>query len=124
MRSVRDAEAIKGWLDDASPEQVVVVGSGFIGLEVAEQLVASGIGVTLVERLPQVMPALDADMAFRVQEELERHGVTVRLNTSMAGLEGDTRVCGVRLDTGELIAAELVILAVGAANTDLARDLG
>lgn len=125
LRSVRDAEAIKGWLDDASPEQVVVVGSGFIGLEVAEQLVASGIGVTLVERLPQVMPALDADMAFRVQEELERHGVTVRLNTSMTGLEGDTRVCGVRLDTGELIAAQLVILAVGVRpNTDLARDLG
>ena len=125
LRSVRDAEAIKGWLDDASPKQVVVVGSGFIGLEVAEQLVTSGISVTLVERLPQVMPALDADMAFRVQEELERHGVTVRLNTSMAGLEGDTRVCGVRLDTGELIAAQLVILAVGVRpNTDLARDLG
>ncbi len=125
LRSVRDAEVIKAWLDETTPQQVVLVGSGFIGLEVAEQLIEHGIAVTLVERLPQVMPAIDADMAFRVQEELERHGITVRLNTSMTGIEGDAQVHGVRLDTAELIPAQMVILAVGVRpNTDLARHIG
>lgn len=125
LRSVRDAEAIKIWAGQRLPQQVVIVGSGFIGLEVAEQLVERGIGVTMVERLPQVMPALDADMAFRVQEELERHGITIRLSTSMTAIEGDGEVAGARLDTGELLAAQMVILAVGVRpNTDLARQMG
>lgn len=66
VRSVRDAEAIRGWLESRESARAVVVGSGFVGLEMVEQLTERGLSLTLVERLPQVMPALDADMAFRV----------------------------------------------------------
>ncbi len=132
LRNVRDAVAIRDWIEARQPDRAVVVGSGFIGLEVAEQLVERGLQVTLVERLPQVLPALDADMAFRVEETLTSHGVDVRVGTSVTALTnnetslaGVTGVTGAILDAGEHLEAGLVILAVGVRpNVELARQLG
>jgi len=125
VRSVRDAEAIRGWIEERRPASAVVVGSGFIGLEMTEQLAHRGIAVTVVEKLPQVMPALDADMAFRVEEELAKHGVDVRLGEGVAAVEGDDAVTGVRLDDGEVVPAGVVILSVGVRpNVGLALQLG
>lgn len=124
VRSIRDAEAIRGWLDERRPERAVVVGSGFIGLEMAEQLVGRGIGVTLVEKLPQVMPALDPDMAALVQAELERHDVDVRLGAGVTAIEGDDAVTAVRLEE-EVVPAGVVIGSVGVRPVvDLAEQLG
>ena len=102
----------------------VIVGAGFIGLEMAEQLVGRGIATTIVERLAQVMPPLDADMAHRVAESLRGNGVQLRLGASVTAVEGDP-VTAVVLDTGERIDAGLVILAVGVRPaTELAVQAG
>lgn len=126
VRSVRDAEAIRGWLESREPARAVVVGSGFIGLEMVEQLVERGLSVTLVERLPQVMPALDADTAFRVQEALAGHGVEVLTGRTLTGVHGDADgVVEVALDDGRRLAADVVIVSVGVRpNTDLAVQVG
>jgi NADPH-dependent 2,4-dienoyl-CoA reductase/sulfur reductase-like enzyme/rhodanese-related sulfurtransferase len=126
VRNVQNAEAIRTWILTRGPKTAVVVGSGFIGLEMAEQLTESGIQVAMVERLPQVMPALDADMAYRVEEELVRRGVEVRLASTVTTIEAnDDSVTGVRLDNGEVVAADFVILSVGVRpNTDLALQIG
>jgi NADPH-dependent 2,4-dienoyl-CoA reductase/sulfur reductase-like enzyme/rhodanese-related sulfurtransferase len=126
VRNVQNAETIRSWILNRHPTRAVVVGSGFIGLEMAEQLTESGIQVTMVERLPQVMPALDADMAYRVEEELVRRGVEVRLASTVTAIEAnDDSITGVRLDDGGVVAADLVILSVGVRpDTDLALQIG
>jgi NADPH-dependent 2,4-dienoyl-CoA reductase/sulfur reductase-like enzyme/rhodanese-related sulfurtransferase len=126
VRNVMNAEAIHSWILNRHPKTAVVVGSGFIGLEMAEQLTESGIQVTMVERLPQVMPALDADMAYRVQEELVRHGVEVRLASTVTAIDAsEDSVTGVRLDNGDVVPADLVILSVGVRpDTSLALHVG
>ena len=126
VRNVQDAETIRSWILNRHPSNAVVVGSGFIGLEMAEQLTESGIKVTMVERLPQVMPALDADMAYRVQEELVRHRIDVHVASTVTAIEvTEDSVTGVRLDNGDVLAADLVILSVGVRpDTDLALQVG
>ncbi len=126
VRNVQNAEAIRAWILTREPKTAVVVGSGFIGLEMAEQLTESGLAVTIVERLPQVMPALDPDMAFRVEEELVRRGVSIHLGRSVTAIEAsDDTVTGVLLDTGEVLPADLVILSVGVRpDTTLALHVG
>ncbi|MGM0385797.1 MAG: FAD-dependent oxidoreductase, partial [Actinomycetota bacterium] len=126
VRSIQDAEAIDAWISDREPRNAVVVGSGFIGLEMAEQLVHRGLGVTIVEMLPQVMPAaLDGDMADPVAEELRRHGVELHLGRSVDAIEGDDAATAVVLDGGERLPADLVIMSVGVRpNVALAKQLG
>lgn len=125
VRNIRDAIAIREWIRARQATTAVVVGSGFIGLEMAEQLVEAGLGVTLVEKLPQVMPALDDDMAFRVQEELQEHGVDVRLGTSVTAIKATDRVTGVELDGTQTLSADVVIMSVGVRpETTLARQIG
>jgi NADPH-dependent 2,4-dienoyl-CoA reductase/sulfur reductase-like enzyme/rhodanese-related sulfurtransferase len=126
VRNVQNAEAIRAWILNRRAAAAVVVGSGFIGLEMAEQLTEAGLQVTIVERLPQVMPALDPDMAFRVQEELGRHNVTVHLARSVTAIgAGDDSVTGVQLDNGDTLPADVVILSVGVRpDTTLAVQVG
>ena len=126
VRNVQNAEAIRGWILTRRAKIAVVVGSGFIGLEMAEQLTEAGLQVTIVERLPQVMPALDADMAFRVQEELIRRGVTVHLARSVTAIDAtDDTVTGVQLDNSDTLPADVVILSVGVRpDTTLALQVG
>lgn len=114
VRNVQDAEAIRDWIVSRRAKTAVVVGSGFIGLEMAEQFTEAGLQVAIVERLPQVLPALDPDMAFRIQEELTRHNVAVNLSRSVTEIEATAdAVTRVRLDSGETLPADVVILAVG-----------
>ncbi len=126
VRNVQDAEAIRTWILTRRAKTAVVVGSGFIGLEMAEQLTEAGLQVTIVERLPQVMPALDADMAFRVQEELGRHNVTVHLSRSVTAVHATQEtVTGVQLDNGDTLPADVVIMSVGVRpDTTLAVQVG
>lgn len=124
VRTPADAVAIRAHIETAGVTCAVVVGAGFIGLEMAEQLVGRGIATTVVERQSQVMPPLDVDMAHRVAESLRGNGVALRLGASVASVQGDP-VTGVVLDTGERIEAGLVVLAVGIRpNTELARQAG
>ncbi|MFD2793909.1 FAD-dependent oxidoreductase [Promicromonospora vindobonensis] len=135
VRTPTDARAIRAWIEDSESRgrvvrHAVVVGAGYIGLEMAEQLVARGLTVTVVEALDHAMPRMDTDMSARVDDELRKHGVDLRLGTKVVGIEADDGgVTGVAVDGGRLgsghIDAELVIVSVGVKpNTDLAEQAG
>lgn len=97
VREVVDADAIRERLDKGLVHQAVVVGGGFIGLEVAENLVQRGVKTTLVELLDQVLPGFDAELAILVQRHLEEHGLTV--------ITGDKITSFVADESGNLKAA-------------------
>ncbi|WP_426355273.1 FAD-dependent oxidoreductase [Exiguobacterium sp. R-39] len=125
VRNVRNADAIRSYIEQHDPKTATIVGGGFIGLEMAEQLTYRGIQVTLVERLPQVMPPLDRDMAERVADHLEDKGVELMLGESVTALNGTERVTDIALESGKSIATDLVILSVGVKpNTELAKQIG
>ncbi len=124
LRTVEDGIAIREWIAKKHPWQAVVVGGGYIGLEMAEALAANGMYVDVVEMLPQVLPNMDEDMAALVQEELERKGVTVHLNSPVRGFQGDGRVERV-LAGDKILEADIVLFSVGAkANIPLAQKAG
>ena len=105
---------------------VVVIGAGFIGVEIADELHGSGKSVTLVETLPHVLGlAFDAEFAARAEEILTERGVALRLATTVERIDGDAAVTGVVLESGERLKADAVIVAVGyVPNTGLAERAG
>ncbi len=107
-------------------KRAVVVGAGFVGLEVVEQLVHRGIEVTLIERLPQILGPLDEELAKLVQEELVNNQVSLHLNATVESLQREhQRVTAVRLVSGESIATDLVIVGAGVRpRTELAVQAG
>ena len=127
VKTVPDSDAVRTWLDDEKPTHAVVVGAGFIGLETAEALHTRGLHVTVVELQPQVLPALDPDMAELVARRLRERGVDLVLGDGIAGLEADgtQTVTGVRLASGKVLPAGIVILSIGVRpELKLALDAG
>ncbi|WP_114571417.1 FAD-dependent oxidoreductase [Exiguobacterium flavidum] len=125
VRNIRNADAIRSHIEATDPKKAVIIGAGFIGLEMAEQLTYRGIDVTLIERLPQVMPPLDSDMACRVEEHLEAKGVDVLTGETVVALEGEEMVKEVVLESGKRIMTDFVILSVGVKpNVELAKQIG
>ena len=108
LRTVEDAARLASDVEIA-PTSAVVIGAGFIGLEMAENLVAQGIDVTIVEATPQVLPPLDPELAILVSDELIAHGVHVETGTSVASVEEREVV----LADGRVLAADLVVGAIG-----------
>ena len=120
LRNVEDVERMS--LEVAhTPRSAVIIGGGFIGLEIAENLRHRGITTTIVEAATQVLAPLDPEMAQLVADELEAHGVELHLGAAVASVHTDS----VELDSGEIIDAELVIVAIGVRpETALARGAG
>jgi NADPH-dependent 2,4-dienoyl-CoA reductase/sulfur reductase-like enzyme/rhodanese-related sulfurtransferase len=108
LRTVEDAACLATEVDVA-PSTAVVIGAGFIGLEMAENLAGQGIGVTVVEAAPQVLAPLDPELAILVRDELVAHGVTVETGVSVASVEEHS----VTLNDGRILAAEVVVGAIG-----------
>ena len=122
LRTLEDAERARAYVEGA--RRVAVVGAGYIGLELAENLRRLGKEVLLFEVLPHVMPTLDPDMASLVEEELRRNGVELHLSEGLRGLEGDGRVKRLATDKGTY-DVDLVFVATGVApETGLAERLG
>jgi NADPH-dependent 2,4-dienoyl-CoA reductase/sulfur reductase-like enzyme len=123
-----DGEAIATWLNSRRAQRAVLIGGGYVGLEIAEAMVARGLTVTLVESSPQVFPALDSDMAKLVEDELSRHGVEVMTNRTVAriGARRNGDVEAVELGPGSLrLPADLVFVDVGVApSVELAAKAG
>lgn len=125
VRSIPDTRRIRAWIDDRRARRAVVVGGGFIGLEMAENLLHRGLGVALLEKLPQVMPPLDAEMAAPVRRHLEEKGVELRLGDGLREIRDDGDRLAVVAESGEALPADLVIVALGVRpETDLARAAG
>lgn len=124
LHCVEDAEGIRAGLADGRVRDVVVVGGGLIGVEMAEALAGRGCRVTVVEKLPQILPILDWEMAQIVRRHLEAKGVSVKTAATVQGFEGDEFVRRVQTDQGDL-ACDMVILAIGVRpNATLAREAG
>ncbi len=120
LRTVEDVEKIVAVADE-NPANAVVIGGGFIGVEIAENLVHRGIATSVVEASGQVLAPLDLEMAELVADEMRQKGVSLFLNESVVRI--DER--GVELSSGDFVAGELVIVAIGVRpETGLARGAG
>ena len=125
LRNVEDTFAIHAFIEQNAPRRAVVAGGGFIGLEMAENLTQQGIETTIVERMEQVMAPLDSDMACSVLAYLREKGVNLRLGETVAGFTSNEAGLRVRLESGDSVSADFVILALGVApDTALARAAG
>lgn len=123
LRSIPDMDAIKARVDSGEVQSAVVVGGGFIGLEMAENLVERGVSVAVVEMLPQVMAVLDFEMAAMLHRELRDAGVRLALGDGLKEIrrteEGRLEVV---LSSGRTAEADIVILAIGVRpESDLAK---
>ncbi len=127
LRNMADTDRIKATADTCSSKKAVVVGSGYIGLEMVEQLVHRGFQVTLAELQPQVLPLMDAEMAQPLEEALRRHNVTLYLGDGIKRILTDDRntATGIELQSGQAVKADLVILGLGVRpNIQLAQAAG
>ncbi|MHC4406428.1 MAG: FAD-dependent oxidoreductase [Planctomycetota bacterium] len=113
LRSLHDMDAIMEAVQRADPAHAVVVGGGYIGLEMAEALRHRKLGVTLVELAKQVFVAADPEMVAPVHQQLKLHGVDLRLGTSITAVRRENDRLIVILSTGESVQSGLVIMAVG-----------
>ena len=110
LRNVPDLDEIMAALDN-HPKEAVVIGAGFIGLEMAENLTKRGLQVTIVEKAPHVLPPLDQEMAAFVQAELVKNGVRVITSQSATRFEDQGKI--IVLENGQKITSDLTILSVG-----------
>lgn len=125
LRNVISADAIRTHVLTAKPKAAVIVGSGFIGLEMAENLIARGIRVRIVELAEHIMPALDRDVAMYLEEYLKEKGVEIIVNDSVVRLEENPLVNKVVLKSGRELDADFVVMAVGVRpNVELACKAG
>ncbi|HUX28331.1 MAG TPA: FAD-dependent oxidoreductase, partial [Terracidiphilus sp.] len=126
LRTIPDSREIRSWIEAKSVRKAVVVGGGFIGLEMAENLAHRGIAVTVVELANQLMPPLDREMAEYARELLIARSVRLRLGDGVACFEqSGSGGLIVRTQAGAAFDAELVVLAIGVRpETTLAREAG
>lgn len=123
IRNIADVDALKGFMDTTAPKTAVVVGGGFIGLEMAENLRHKGLDVHLVEAADQVMTALDPEMATLIAAELKKNGVKLSLGTAIQGFADAGKT--VVLADGSRIATDLIVLAIGVRpESGLIKDAG
>ena len=123
--TVPDADRIKNVIRERNAKSAVVVGSGFIGLEMAENLHRAGLSVTLVEMLNQVMPPLDFEMAQLLHENLAQNGVKLNLGDGVSSFSEGAGGVTVSLTSGRTVTADLIILAIGTRpNGELAKAAG
>lgn len=125
LRNVPDTDAIKARVD-AGAKRAVVIGGGYIGIEMAESLRERGLQVDLVEMMPQLLPPLDPEMAWPLEEHVRAHGVALHLGTAAAAFRdiGEGRV-RVELQNGVSIEADFVMLSAGVQpDVSLAKSAG
>jgi NADPH-dependent 2,4-dienoyl-CoA reductase/sulfur reductase-like enzyme/rhodanese-related sulfurtransferase len=125
LRNVADTDRIKKHLQEKRPKKALVVGGGFIGLEMAENLRGLGIDVTVVEMADQVMANLDREIASEVHQQLASQGVELILKDGVSSFENKGNSIMTRLSSGREIEAGMVILSIGVKpDTKLAQEAG
>lgn len=124
MRTPNDAIAVREVVENDNVKRAVVVGGGFIGLEVAENLHEMGVKTTLVEAMDHIMPGFDDEVCSYVEDELMENGIMVLTEERLISIEGDNKVKKVRTDK-RAMKADIIVMAVGIrANTKIASDCG
>lgn len=125
LRNMEDCDAVKHYITTSAPKRALVVGGGFIGIEMAENLCHLGVKVTLTELTGQLLAPLDPEMAAYLHQHLEAKGVTLRLGTGLDAIEAEHGALCCRLSSGSACQVDLVALAVGIApDTKLAAQAG
>ena len=124
LRTIHDSLKIKEYLFQHRPQKAAVIGAGYIGLEMVENLVEHGCQVTLIEKAPHIIPNMDADMAQILTQYLQSRGVEIRTGETITGFMGNKSVSGLSTDKGE-IAADFVLLSIGVQpNSEIAAAAG
>ncbi len=127
LRNLADTDRTRAATDSSRTKRAVVVGGGFIGIEMVEQLVERGFQVTLGEMQPQILPLLDPEMVRPLEDELVAHGVRLLLGDPIERviLNDEGHAAGVQLKSGAIAEGDLVILGLGVRpNTQLAQNAG
>lgn len=125
LRNIADMDKIKAYISTNPISQAVIVGGGFIGLEMAENLQHLGISVTVVEMANQVMTPIDYSMASLVHAHLKEKGVGLRLQKALTQIEETEQGLNLHLQGGEILSADMVLLSIGVRpNTHLAKNAG
>ena len=132
LRDLEDMDRIRAAAETVAPSDerptgghAVIVGGGYIGLEMAENLADRGLRVTVAEMLPQAMPPLDPEMAGPVHEHLREKGVRLMLGNAVVGIDGTDHLLEVTLQDGASMECDFAILSVGVRpNTELAQQAG
>lgn len=121
LRDIPDMDRIVKFLDEKKPRRAVIIGGGFIGVEMAEAFHHRGMHVTIVERNPHILPLLDRDMAAHLQNQIRRADFDFKLNAEATRFTND----GVEFADGSKLAADLILLSVGVkAEVELAKTAG
>jgi CoA-disulfide reductase len=123
LRNIPDTDKIKAYVDEQKPKKATVIGGGFIGVEMAENLWERGVEVTLVEMADQIMAPIDFEMASILHQHLREKGVNLVLEDGMKSFELNGKL--INLNSGKQIETDLIILAIGVApENKLAKEAG
>ncbi len=126
LLTMKDTDYLRSIRDEQKVKKAVVIGGGLIGVEVCEALQSSGIEITIIELLDQVLPFLDWELAKLVENHMTSQSVQILTSTGVKEFTGhESKLTGVRLDDGRIFDCELAVLAMGVKpNTDLAVESG
>lgn len=125
LRNVPDMDKIKSYIVQHNPKKAIVIGGGFIGLEMVENLHQAGLSVSVVEKSNQVMAPVDFSMAAIVHQHLNQKGISLFLEENVIKFESGNNKVNVLLESGKKLDADLVILSIGVRpEVKLAKDAG
>lgn len=126
LRTIPDSRQIRDWIDQYQARDAVVVGGGYIGMEMTDNLHKRGLNVTVIEKQIQVMPMVDAEMVAPIQETLKKNGVELLLSDHVTGFaNGKKHTLELSLGSGKRLSTDLVILCIGVRpETTLAKESG
>lgn len=123
--NINDTDKIKSFIDKNKPKKASVIGGGFIGLEMAENLAKQGIDVSIIEMQNQVMAPLDIEMANLLHEEILSKGVNLILNDGVKSFKEENGQLKINLQSGKVEQSDMVLLSIGVRpNSMLAKDAG
>ena len=121
--TLKDLDKSLEYIKENTPKNAIVIGAGFVGLEVAEQLKHLGLKVSLIEKAPQVLGPLDPEMASFISDELKSNEIDLYLGREIINLSGDQNINSVTLDNSEKIDTDLILWGIGVTpESDLARS--
>lgn len=125
MRTPEDAQNMRSYMEEHEVRRAVVAGGGFIGLEIAENLHAKGIAVTVIDMAPQIMPnVLDPEMAAYAKRHLQKKGIRIQTGTALKAVLGGEKASGIQTDQGT-IQSDMVVVSIGIRpNTAFLKDSG
>ncbi|MGM0651383.1 MAG: FAD-dependent oxidoreductase [Bacillota bacterium] len=125
LRTIPDTDRIYDYISERNPKKAVVVGAGYIGLEMIENLKQRDLEVTVIELAPHILPPIDADIAALIQQYLREQGVNLKLADGVKEFHQSERGNRIELNSGETMEAELVLLSIGVKpDIKLAKEAG